>query len=564
MAGRMLWVRSEAFDHGAFNTSVRWTVPKVMEFLGSFRSAVASVSIVRTVWVEVSTTRCKPALTEAEAMAYWHVFVVLQQSILTSSEESDRAGFGMISCWKSRRGSRVPCAAVIAPSDISLDIRIIGLLLMSQVFSPQRGRTDQFAKSGEMWPGLERASAGVSSPRHSPRGASPRITLPGLTGSQASVNHRRDVSSAMLAFTKQHLGYFLQVACLALQVEPQSVSQEEFDILGLLLCAGTSPGQPLRRLSEAIPELCQKRTMPMTELLDTAEKLLTWNEEVYTSVDHPVQEPIDPTGGQTVNITGMSKATWFQGSASPDIEFLHITSCDECTIYITAKVSFCLIAGCRDCTLIMSAVSGMCTIHNCEKLSVHVSAHSFKMENSIDSSAYLFCHVPPILTGDTRGIKLAPFNVLYSQMSSILQSAKMNLDPEFVDIWSHPICCTLGALDETSGGRSGSQRADGPNHSTYHFVHPSTFQPVLVPEPGGKALRARDGRHQLVLPQVYDDALKGHEEEMAALQRLMADTGDEAKSKRAQQAIQGHFREWLQSTGKARQLADLAKMAQLG
>merc|ERR1712113_396325 len=120
-------------------------------------------------------------------------------------------------------------------------------------------------------------------------------------------------------------------------------------------------------------------------------------------------------------------------------------------------------------------------------MGIHVAAHSFKMENSIDSSAYLYCHLPPILTGDTRGIKLAPFNVLYSNMSKVLQDANMNLDTEFVDVWAHPVCCTLGAPDETLGGRSGN--LDEPTNSTYHFVHPENFQPVVVPEQSAASRR---------------------------------------------------------------------------
>merc|ERR1740121_1542987 len=90
--------------------------------------------------------------------------------------------------------------------------------------------------------------------------------------------------------------------------------------------------------------------------------------------------------------------------------------------------------------------------------------------------------MPPILTGDTRGIKLAPFNVLYSKMTEVLERANMKLDPEYVDAWAHPVCCTLGSPDETFGGRSCTGILDEENHSTYHFVHPAQFMPVVVPE----------------------------------------------------------------------------------
>lgn len=513
-----LWIRSESFDHGVFNTSVRWTVMKVIDFVVSLRQAVASMVVNRSTWVEVTTVKCKPAFTRTEAVAFWHVVTVLQQSVLGGSQDR-------------------------------LDIRIIGLVLMCQVLSPHRIRTDHFAKSTESWPGQER---NISSPRHSPRGSSPRAAV----SNQASTGRGRDTSAALLSFVRQHIGYFLQIVCFTGQVEPTSVSAEEFDMLSLLLRAGSSPDEPLKRLSEVVPSLVDKKSMPYKDLRQWVDTNLMWNETIYGAAD------ANPRSTEkTVNVSNLNKTTWFQKPGDTEVEFINITSCTDCVIYITSAPRFCLIAGCHDCTVIMTAVSAMCSIQNCEKISVHVAAHSFKMENSIDSSAYVYCHVPPILTGDTRGIKLAPFNVLYSQMNTVLTNANMGLKPAFVDIWAHPVCCTLGSPDETLGGRS---RSSEDNTSTYHFVHPKNFQPVVIPETNAEDVSLAAAALKLCLPEVYTEAFKSRVEEMRAFHRQMSEVEDDSKKKRAMQAIQGHFREWLQSTGKHRQLADLAKMVQNG
>lgn len=511
----LLWVRSELFDHGVFNTSHRWTVLKVLDFLNPLQWVVASMKISRSQWVEVTTTRCKPALTEPEAVAFWHITSVLQQSMLGRSSDS-------------------------------LDVRIIGLVLMCQVFTPHRVRTDHVAKSAESWPSREIAS--VSSPRHSPRGSSPRVAV----SAQTTIGRGRDASAALLAFVRQHCGYFLQIACFELSGEPSNVKAEEFDLLGLLLGAGSTFSSPYTQISEAVPELSARQCLPFKEVRKWAEKSLVWNDEVYLAMEVPARD----SGSKTVNITGLNKTTWFQRPPTAECYFLNITSCNDCVIYVTSTARFCLVAGCHECTIILAAVSELCTLSNCEKISVHVAAHCFKMENSTDSSAYLYCHIPPILTGDTRGIKLAPFNVLHSQMDRVLASANLKLDPEYVDVWSHPVCSTLGSPDETLGGR-GSNSDD---NSTYHFVHPKGFQPLIVPE----AAVHRPKYNTLCLPQVYDDAFKSRVEEMRSFHRMMSEIEDEGKRKRAQQVIQGHFREWLQSTGKSRQLADLAKVAQTG
>jgi hypothetical protein len=181
------------------------------------------------------------------------------------------------------------------------------------------------------------------------------------------------------------------------------------------------------------------------------------------------------------------------------------------------------------------------------------------MENCIDSSAFVYVRSPPILTGDTRGIKLAPYNVLYSQAVKTLAVAGLSFDTEFSDAWAHPICCTLGSPDETLGSR---HKDDLANNSTYHFVNPKDFQPVVIPEARKADPLTASSAPALCLPEVYSEAFKDRMQEMRDFHELLAEISDDSKRKRAQLAIQGHFREWLQSTGKSKQLMDLARMAQ--
>ena len=89
--------------------------------------------------------------------------------------------------------------------------------------------------------------------------------------------------------------------------------------------------------------------------------------------------------------------------------------CKDSAIYVTARIRYCLITGCESTTIILGGgkaadgcssyllklfqalkpgVSTICTTHNCEKVSVHVAAHCYKMENCIDTSAYLWLSLP--------------------------------------------------------------------------------------------------------------------------------------------------------------------------
>jgi len=254
---------------------------------------------------------------------------------------------------------------------------------------------------------------------------------------------------------------------------------------------------------------------------------------------------------KTLNISNVLRGIWFHRPHNAEIEYLNIADCKDSTIYVTARIRYCLITGCESTTIILGGVSTICTTHNCEKVSVHVAAHCYKMENCIDTSAYLYCHIPPIITGDTRGIKLAPYNVLHSHMASVLHGSQMTLDSNFVDVWAYPICCTAGQNDTLS--RDAFQEEQ---NTTYHFVHPSKFFPVVVPETGPRGVAP-----QLVLPEVYDRAMKERQEEIRQVMNQLKGISNETAQRKAQERIQSCFKDWLHSTGKVRQLSDLAKFA---
>ena len=170
------------------------------------------------------------------------------------------------------------------PGDV-MDIRLIGILLICQIFSSQRAKESQ--NKNEVW--NERAP-GVASPRNSPRGSKPSSRLDEAlkvisshfksfqghhlalkatfaqdaqpkhfgpwSGAHGSLEPLREATSGspgkqpfgstelkggLQTELKDHLtrgalqfrGSWLQIASLSLQNEPLQISAEEFDILGL-------------------------------------------------------------------------------------------------------------------------------------------------------------------------------------------------------------------------------------------------------------------------------------------------------------------------------------------
>ncbi|CAJ1388304.1 unnamed protein product [Effrenium voratum] len=471
-----------------------WSSSKVLAFLSALRSHMTTTNLSKEAWLDLSVAKCKPALTEPEASAYWTVFSVLQQSILGD------------------------------PGD-AMDIRLIGVMLICQIFSPTRAKAD--VSKSEVW--NERAP-GVLSPRHSPR-AKPSPHTP-------SIGRGLDFTQALHSFVKQYLGCWLQIASLSLQSDPASITAEEFDLLGLVLCSGTSKTQQLWKLSDAIPELASKSSMPAADLRKAVGRLLCWNEDLYTT--DVAKDGLEPKA-KTLNISNVLRGIWFHRPHNAEIEYLNIADCKDSAIYVTARIRYCLITGCEGTTIILGGVSTLCTTHNCEKVSIHVAAHCYKMENCVDTSAYLYCHISPIITGDTRGIKLGPYNVLHSHMASVLHGSQMTLDRDFVDAWAHPICCTAGMAGETLSRDANLED----QNTTYHFVHPSKFLPVVVPESGPRGVAP-----QLLLPEVYDKAMKERQEEIRQVMHQLQHIPSEATQKKVQDTIQSCFKDWLQSTGK--------------
>lgn len=116
------------------------------------------------------------------------------------------------------------------------------------------------------------------------------------------------LTQALHGFVKQHLGAWLQIVSLSLQTDPSVITSEEFDILGLVLCGGTSKTQPLWKLSDALPDLASKSSMAAADLRKAVGKLLSWNEDIYT-ID-VAKDGLEPRA-KTLNLSNVLKGIWF-------------------------------------------------------------------------------------------------------------------------------------------------------------------------------------------------------------------------------------------------------------
>ena len=103
---------------------------------------------------------------------------------------------------------------------------------------------------------------------------------------------------------------------------------------------------------------------------------------------------------------------------------LTINGCEESNIYIDSAVGSVLIHSCVNCTIFIAAVGKTATIEKCEGTTVIVAANQLRIGNCVDTLVHSYTpKMPPIIYGDTRNLKLAPLNVMYSHFLEHLKMA---------------------------------------------------------------------------------------------------------------------------------------------
>lgn len=188
----------------------------------------------------------------------------------------------------------------------------------------------------------------------------------------------------------------------------------------------------------------------------------------------------------------------------------------------------------------------MTSVVESRALTLHASGDVVKVDNCISLTLYLGVQRPVLLHGDTRGIKLAPYNVLSLEDSDSYTGKEVEgtLD-SFSTKWSTPVCC---AAEEE-----------------YSFLNPKDFLPLVVPGQAPSELSCGLDDESLMpfrkallaLPEVYAGPL---EQKLAELKPLQG--GGLSTSLKKQ--IGDAFREWLKSSGKLKQLTDLARIQTAG
>ena len=499
-----IYVNAEVFDHAVLHSSAKWTFQAVSSLVEELKMACPNRTVTKSKWLDLACSR----LSISEANAYWSVFIATKGFIL-----------GQLGDW--------------------IDLQTLAILLLCQCFPNARARAGSFHRSEV----LAQTLAATVVTTHSPANSPMNRASPNRNGLLNLAKLLRD-NSVIMSFISDNLSFLVNLVALNLTPDDDfDVHAEQVDKLGVLLCApggnGSLSSHLLSRGTQSI------KASALVPLLGTE---ITWNDTIFPQFDltTPSQQILrtsETRGSDSLYILNHNRGTILRTyQDAPNTSNMYIVNCSDTSVYIGGSVRNVYIAGCIDCEIVLMAVTGSCVVNHSDKVIVRTVTASLRLENSTDSHAFVFTGRGVVLTGDTRGIVLAPFNVTSSTHESVL-SAKTGIYPDssHATLWAQPISATL-------------------NESPYMLLSPEKLRLISFPELVNTAHR----KHVVCLPQVYADAVFRKQTQLQDLRNEILSISDESNVTKINSIIAGHFRDWITSHNRARTIVDIIKQAQSG
>lgn len=122
-------------------------------------------------------------------------------------------------------------------------------------------------------------------------------------------------------------------------------------------------------------------------------------------------------------------------------KIIHISNCRDCSIFILCNVECLRINICVDCYVICLSVEMIATLLNSTNIDLHLVARNLKIENAIDCNIYIYTETHIIISGDTRNIQLAPYNILNSKQKSCLEKSCISFNEKNCILFGFPLNC---------------------------------------------------------------------------------------------------------------------------
>ena len=212
-------------------------------------------------------------------------------------------------------------------------------------------------------------------------------------------------------------------------------------------------------------------------------------------------------------------------------------------------------------------------MEQCERCTVVAVARYVQLRSCHGGVLHLGVARPPLVLGDTRGVRVAPYNTHYdalgAHMAAAGLSASLNCWDQATTLAAAPPT-TVTAAAGAAGGAAGMAASTGavaapkphlaslPPEEFSPFVVPFAAADGAAPAPAG---RAPTTANPFPLPPAYAAATEAKVRRVSELQAAVREAAlDEGRRRELQGAIQAHFREWLVASGNMRQIFDLSRL----
>jgi len=405
--------------------------------------------------------------------------------------------------------------------------------------------------------------------------------------------HLRNQHNALRGFgdyLRRNLRLILELAQDPSSPDPTRISAREVDRVGFLLLPPRQ--RQVASISSLVPAFITQQTLSLDQAVSNLKQ--SWFEETLdsprlatfstnSSPSPKAHRSLGLVGSGLVEeqrISGVHKGTVVRGELDFPSGQLHITDCHDTIVYILAPLQYVYISACSDCTIVVGAVGKVVRVERCDKVQVIAAAARVVIASCHDCVFHLGVLRAPILIGDSRFLKFAPFNTRYERQLAHLRDAGVRLD--MPNQWDSPI--VLQGRDRR-GQLSGpdSPRAYSLSSSTkppFSLLPPEEFFPFVVPFQGSAGVLAGGvaPSHTTKWGQLHTAASKGPvylfplppEYERALHKKLgmtselrhkfkQANLGKD-KERELNDAIQAHFKDWLASSNMLRQIYDLSNL----
>jgi len=266
----------------------------------------------------------------------------------------------------------------------------------------------------------------------------------------------------------------------------------------------------------------------------------------------PPGSPAGSAGGSgaDVRVEGLCKGTVLKREGDMGGGTVRVHDCHEAVVYLLAPARYVSVVGCSDCTVFVGAAGQSVRVEQCERVTVIAAAVRIQLRSCRDSVLYLGVNRPPLLLGDNRNLRLAPYNTFYDRLKQDMATAGVCTAP---NLWDKP--ATLTALQPEDSSKVVSP------------LPPGEYLPFIVPfrraPPLGDAAgeTGATNANPFMVPLVYASALDDTVKRVMSLRAAVRDAAlEESRRRELQATVQAFFKEWLVSTGQMRQVYDLLRM----